>query len=236
MKASIILFSFIFISCVEEAATDFGRTNLPASGEDFFTYQVIDPSGFISDSNGLVKITAVNICRKVKRLSIFRDSNLNGIIDENEELVEVNSFVGNLSAATNYIYSSASAHPIIGPTPGGFAGNVFLYEGNDSLTLNMFFNVDNGAELSEVNNCDENYDKKYSGKWHYWTNTDGDIIGPFSGTEFEIKVKMLIKGDVNDINFHSSATSDNVFLVSDADETETTFFLKYATSTECVEL
>ena len=251
-------------NCLQDNLNCTYTPNTGFSGSDSFTYQVIDIDGYISEKTAKVSIETINNCVNVKRLAIFSDKNSNAQIDEGEELGEVDSYIGELTSKANYNYYSASAHPIIGPTPSGFYGNVFLYEGSDGLSLNMFFNVDDGgsednqvqwdvytknnskldsvilsddgSEFKLVNNDDTNYDQKFEGRWHYWTNTDGGVIGPFNGTDFEIRVDMLLKGDINDINFHSSTAEDNVFLISDPEEEKTTFFLKYATSTECREI
>ncbi|HEX4922828.1 MAG TPA: hypothetical protein VFV50_02045, partial [Bdellovibrionales bacterium] len=43
----------------------------------------------------------------------------------------------------------------------------------------------------------------YAGRFHYWSNTDGGVIGPFNGN-FEIAVKVLNVGDVIDAAFYSA--------------------------------
>lgn len=230
-------------------------------GKDSLTYKVIDLDGNSSNLATINIETQLN-CKNVTRLGIYKDLNGNDIADKEESLGQISSYTGSENAAANYNYYSASAHPKIGPKPSSYAGNVFLYDGSDGLSLNMFFNVDEGGSdynkvvwevyTSNNNSSDavllsddnmelkkldsevaENHSQTYKGVWQYWKNTDGGVIGPFLGNNFEIKVKMIEKGDVNDVKFHSANAEDDVFLLSDKDEVNTTFFIKFYDQEVC---
>jgi hypothetical protein len=45
---------------------------------------------------------------------------------------------------------------------------------------------------------------KYDAYLHYWYNTDGAVIGPFNGQDYEIHVKILSSGDLKGARFYSS--------------------------------
>lgn len=239
-------------------------------GVDSIKYKVTDDSGLVSETLGEVSITvyapAQAPCDSQRRLSIFLDNNKNDIADEDEKLGEVSAYVGDISTDANYNYYSASAHPINGPTPSGYAGNVFFYNGSDGLSFNFFFNVDGGGsadntvkweistrgnsnqdfvmvaddpnanELNLLPNPNAGFDKSYLGDWRYWSNTDGGAIGPFSGDQYEIKVKMLDRGDVANIKFYSQLSTANGAIDDDIEilgqdmgnDAPDTFFVRYA--------
>lgn len=253
------------LDCTYTPNTDF-------TGKDLIKYKVTDSDGLVSEQLAEVEITVFPVevnCENERRLAIFLDNNKNGLIDEGEKLGEVSAFVGNISTADNYNYYSASAHPVHGPTPSGYQGNVFFYNGLDGLSLNFFFNVDGGGssdnqvkwdistsgnsfgdsilvaddpgsdELTEIGILGEW--KNYQGDWHYWYNTDGGAIGPFIGQDFEIKVVMRDKGDVQDIKFYSVFSTENGTINDDIEiitsnmgpDAPDTFFIRYADSEIC---
>src|SRR5690606_28048784 len=101
---------------------------------------------------------------------------------------------------------------------------VFFYEGSDGLALNFFFNIDKGGSPDNKvdwdiytwgnNNSDQvmlmddpvdtfefkgvfGNKRKYEGRWHYWSNTDGGILGPFIGEDFLIRVQVVGTGDLD---------------------------------------
>lgn len=166
-----------------------------------------------------------------KRLGVWLDPNNTGVISSENYLGSFVSYTGSDTAATNYGYYSDSAHPIVGPAPGPYNVNVFFYEGNDGLTFNFFFNIDKGGspdnevqwdiytrgndykdrvKLSDDPNDTfyldgiEGENQKYIGRWHYWKNTDGGVIGPFDGEDFFIRVKSVGTGDLTGANFYSA--------------------------------
>lgn len=249
-------------------------------GVDTITYKVVDDSGLESLKDGVVTINVLPPtevpCENQRRLSIFLDTNKNDMVDDGEKLGEVSAYNGDISTDANYNYYSASAHPINGPQPSGYAGNVFFYNGSDGLSFNFFFNVDNGGskdntvkweistkgnsnqdaimvaddpngnELTDMSPLDDW--KRYLGDWRYWSNTDGGAIGPFVGYQYEIKVKMIDRGDVANIKFYSQKTTVNnggVTGVFDDDieiigadmgeDAPDTFFIRYADVEICAE-
>jgi hypothetical protein len=165
-------------------------------------------------------------CIPGKRLGVWLDPNNSGKKEESNYLGSFVAFNGSLNSEANYNYYSASAHPEVGPTPEGFALNVFFYDGSDGLSLNFFSNIDAGGSSDNIVNLDvktsgndnldkvilsddnnelkKNSDGNYSARFHYWSNTDGGVIGPFDGTDFEIHVSMLETGDVVKARFFTS--------------------------------
>lgn len=85
-------------------------------------------------------------CTPGKVLSISVDQDGDGVFETKKG--SITSYSGELSAQENYDYYSWSAHPINGPMPAGFESHVFLYEGSDGLSLNMYHNVDEGGSAA----------------------------------------------------------------------------------------
>lgn len=151
-------------------------------------------------------------------------------LDGSGSIGDISSYKGYLSAAMNYNYYSASAHPIVGPHPEEYEGHFFFYEGKEGLALNFFYNIDAGGssnnqvkmevsvhgndQIDKVLLSDDGNEVKksssadgvniYSGKMHYWFNTDGGVIGPLKGDDFKIHVKIFNVGDNKTVGFHSS--------------------------------
>ena len=138
------------------------------------------------------------------------------------------AYEGDKTAEENYNYYSASAHPIVGPTPSDFKLNVFFYEGTDGLTLNFFANLDGGGSKGTKLDVDisieghdgndgvilsddvtkkgsellETENHEYQGRFTYDRNTDGGVIGPFSKEDaFVISMQFLNSGSVKTGSF-----------------------------------
>lgn len=79
-------------------------------------------------------------------LGIWLDPNGDGDIVGDPFLGEIEAFTGEKTAAENYGYQSASAHPVIGPQPIKLASHVFFYEGPDGLNLTLFHNIEDQNE------------------------------------------------------------------------------------------
>ncbi|OGR02025.1 MAG: hypothetical protein A2284_10365 [Deltaproteobacteria bacterium RIFOXYA12_FULL_61_11] len=82
-------------------------------------------------------------CTEGKRLSIWLDSNDDGEREGEPLLGYITTYQGPTTAAANYNYSSASAHPLIGPPTTNFESKVFFFDGTDGLALTMFHNTEN---------------------------------------------------------------------------------------------
>jgi len=163
------------------------------------------------------------------------------VIDDATYLGDIAAYTGALSSAANYGYYSASAHPVVGPEPLGFETNVYFYEGTDGLALTFFSNLDAGGSDDSTVNWDirtysnDNLDsvllgdepnelsesvisaqeKLYQARFRYWVNTDGGVIGPFLGGDFEIWVNVLESGDNTTAVFYS-ADGTSFALANDA--------------------
>lgn len=166
-------------------------------------------------------------------LGIWLDPDHSGVIKTENYLGEVNAYRGDLSHEDNYNYFSASAHPVVGPTPKGFEMNVFFYEDQrGEYSLNFFANLDEGgsadnimnvkidikgnnllddvllsddrAELTQIGVLQQAEQTSYLGKFHYWKNTDGGVIGPLKGDNFIVHVELDELGDNNEALFYSS--------------------------------
>lgn len=168
-------------------------------------------------------------CVQGQRLGVWLDNN-----DDGNKDIYLGSFVsyeGTETAAENYNYYSASAHPKIGPTPIDNKAHVFFYDGSDGLSLNFYSNIDAGGSDDDVfdldaiisgNNLADSVllsddgnelklkstsgdSKLYEGRFHYWNNTDGGVIGPLVTETFNIQVKVLKDGaDISEATFYSS--------------------------------
>ncbi len=165
-------------------------------------------------------------CVSGQKLNVYLDPLATGVIDQNQYLGSIVSYQGEETAADNFNYFSESAHPIIGPVPIGFETNVFFYEGSDGLALTFYANIDGGGssnnkleiDITTEGNADQdrvllsddgNELKKvgeiYEGRFQYWNNTDGGVIGPFKKTSpFKIKVAILETGDIETARFYSA--------------------------------
>jgi hypothetical protein len=58
----------------------------------------------------------------------------------------------------------------------------------------------------------QNGKNNYEGRFHYWSNTDGAVIGPFVGTNYKIRVELLNGGDNKDAKFYSQDEKDLTLL------------------------
>jgi len=198
-------------------------------------------------------------CVEGQRIGIWLDPNNTGVQEEKNYLGFIVAYTGKKDAAANYNYYSASAHPIVGPTPSGFQTNVFFYEGPDSkLAFNLFSNIDaagstdnqvdldifttgNGKKDGVLLSDDDlelkylggygNEGKQYQGRFHYWSNTDGGVIGPFSGETYKIRVKFLATGDVQSARFYSA--NGYAFDLKDDENQISSFIIAYQDYHEC---
>ena len=183
------------------------------------------------DINHILGETPQN-CVQGQRLGIWLDPDESGQLLESNYLGAIVSYSGEETVANNYNYYSASAHPIVGPTPAGFETHVFFYEGSDGLALNFYSNIDandesQGSEDNTVhvdgvvsaNNgsdgvmiSDDGGELKltnksasqavYEGRFQYWYNTDGGAIGPLVTNDYRIQVKFLATGDITNALFY----------------------------------
>jgi cysteine-rich repeat protein len=152
------------------------------------------------------------------------------VLEDAIYLGDILSYTGELSSVANYGYYSSSAHPVVGPEPLGFETNVYFYEGSDGLTLTFFSNLDAGGSDDSTVNWDIRtlnndsldsvllgdepseihesvisvQEKLYEARFRYWVNTDGGVIGPFVGGDFEVWVNVLESGDNTDAIFYSA--------------------------------
>jgi hypothetical protein len=196
-------------------------------------------------------------CAGGRRIGLWLDQNKDGSTDGEKYLGSFAVYKGTQSAAENYNYYSASAHPLVGPTPSGFKTTVFFYEGPDGLAFNFFSNVDAGGstdnivewniktigndakddvilsddniELSKVSSTSD--EVNYEGRFHYYSNTDGGVIGPFHGDGFQIAVQVLNIGDVIDAGFYSS--TGEVLALGDGPEKVSSFIVKFEPFEDC---
>ncbi|MCB0349322.1 MAG: hypothetical protein KDD37_10840 [Bdellovibrionales bacterium] len=197
--------------------------------------------------------TNTSICVPGKKLGIWLDD------ANETFLGDIVTYTGDVSAIVNYGYESASAHPINGPTPIGYELHNFFYEGTDGLMLNFYGNVDSndGSQGSADNEyslriytfgndsdddivfVDDRGDymqrqvlsdhNEYNAHFHYWYNTDGAIIGPFNGEDFEIRVQITSAGDLQGARFYSvNHTSFNL-----GSSANLSYIIRYREYEEC---
>lgn len=154
-------------------------------------------------------------------ICVWQDTDSNGIKDT--FLGHVYAYSGGLTAADNYDYYSASAHPIIGPTPVGYESKMYFYEGTDGLSFGMFHNIDVYGSPDNIVHWDvdvtgtdadvflsddpgefsEAAPNHFDGDWHYWHNTDGGVIGDLIGN-WEIVITPIQWGDITSWDIYSA--------------------------------
>lgn len=117
-----------------------------------FLYQNCSKVGFTGVQNAQESEGVDQKCVQGKKLGIWLD-------DANQTFLgDIVTYSGNISAESNYNYSSASAHPINGPIPIGYELHNFFYEGTDGLMLNFYGNVDSDDE--SAGSADNQYSLK----------------------------------------------------------------------------
>lgn len=160
-------------------------------------------------------------------LEVYLDPDSTGAVVEENYLGSIVSYTGSLSSADNYNYYSASAHPVKGPNPVGFEAKNFFYNGTDGLSYNFFANVDEAGSADNSVDVDiqvegnslndsvllsddaveleETSPAHYEGRFRYWYNTDGGVIGPLqTASGLKVKVQFLASGDVTTARFYSA--------------------------------
>ena len=190
-------------------------------------------------------------CVPGKKVGVWLDRNSDGSTEGEPYLGNFVAYSGTMTAANNYNYYSASAHPITGPTPVGFKTTVFFYEGLDGLALTFFSNVDQGGSTDNIQNWDITTtnnsildsvllsddsseltlystistppSKIYHLRSHYWSNTDGGVIGPFDRENYRIAVNVLSSGDNIDAAFYSA--NGEVLPLRDGDDPVSSFIV-----------
>lgn len=86
-------------------------------------------------------------------------------------------------------------------------------------------------ELQRVSQSPDEQSSAYQGRFHYWSNTDGGVIGPFKGTNFEIGVNVLSSGDLNKATFFSS--DDQKFSLTDTNNNLSSFIISFDSTSAC---
>lgn len=71
----------------------------------------------------------------------------------------------------------------------------------------------------------------YQGRFEYWKNTDGGVIGPFKGTNFEIAVNVLSSGDLSKATFFSS--DNKTFSLTDNNNNLSSFIISFDSTSAC---
>lgn len=88
-----------------------------------------------------------------------------------------------------------------------------------------------GKELTLVSQDSNTQSSYYQGRFHYWSNTDGGVIGPFKGTNFEIGVNVLSSGDLNKATFFSS--DNKTFSLTDQNNNLSSFIISFDSTAAC---
>jgi len=226
---SILALVVVFQNCGGHGAVQFSSTGLVMDQDSEFIS--IDDE---AEDQGTVLVDVISPpknCTEGVSLGIWLDVDSSGKIAAKNYLGEIVPYTGRLSSVKNYNYYSASAHPKQGPIPRGFEANIFFYEEtNGDYSLNFFANLDGGGSHGSKFDIDLNVSgnnlrdyvllsddklelKKvmvasgsstYKGRFHYWKNTDGGVIGPLRGDDFTIQVKLSELGDNKEALFYSA--------------------------------
>lgn len=86
-------------------------------------------------------------------------------------------------------------------------------------------------ELKRVSQNSVEQSSSYEGRFHYWSNTDGGVIGPFKGTNFEAAVNVLSSGDLNKATFFSS--DNQTFSLTDQNNNLSSFIISFDSTSAC---
>lgn len=70
----------------------------------------------------------------------------------------------------------------------------------------------------------------FKGNWHYWYNTDGGVLGPYNGEDFEIRIRSNHSGDISAAAFYS-ADGSVLNLMNEGEVSS--FLLKYEDYETC---
>jgi hypothetical protein len=162
---------------------------------------------------------------------VWHDTDFDGVKDT--YLGTVSGYSGGAASVPNYNYSSASAHPINGPTPEAYRSKMFLYEGSDGLSFSAFHNIDAGGNVywnhvgmdfqfrnmsSAIGLVDDNTPENrsepgvipidafnYHAGWAYTLNTDGVVFNELLALDdyWEILIDPYMFGDIKDWGMYS---------------------------------
>lgn len=143
---------------------------------------------------------------------------------QNSQLVNiVIPFSGTETSLVNYGYRNFSAHPKVGPPGQAETLTMFFYQGPDGLSFNLILDTDSGsvhdnrADISLTVRHNNHVDSVlfsdeagellavdadptttfYRGRFNYKLTTDGGIIGPLQGPDFQIDVDVIKAGEIN---------------------------------------
>ncbi len=236
-------FTVIFQNCT---STEFSTGSSASTGESRFGESGAAPPPNVAQSE---------TCTKGDKLALWSDKNHDGKKDF--LLGYIVSYKGSETAANNYNYYSASAHPKIGPQPKPFASHVFFYNGPEGLSLNFFHNIDDGGSADnsvfwDIYVKDNNFSDQlllsddpgevkthsrsanstyYKAYVRYWKNTDGAVIGPLTNKSFEIKVNVVGgNGDLKNSAFYSA--NGDIYSLSNQHGLES-FIITYDSVEDC---
>lgn len=144
-----------------------------------------------------------------------------GVFQGGALLGTIDPFTGPTTGVVNYNYFSASAHPLVGPTPTPGEAFFWFFAGTDGLSFNVFggqdlsgsCNLIGGPTLCEmidldiaingsstdpvVRLSDDSSELSEIGidifrmRGNFANNTDGGVIGPLGGLDWEVVVDPL---------------------------------------------
>lgn len=162
---------------------------------------------------------------------VWQDTDFNGVKDT--YMGSIYWYAGPHTTVNNYNYSSASAHPLVGPNPEAYKSKMFFYNGPDGVSFNFFHNIDNGGNnywnhvgwdfhfLNMNNNLafvddgvPENRGEpgivpldpfNYHAGWAYTLNTDGGLFNQLSpmAPYWEIVIDPYMFGDIQEWQIYS---------------------------------
>ena len=142
-----------------------------------------------------------------------------GVFQGGSQVGTITPYAGGTTGAVNYGYSSASAHPLIGPTPTTGQAFLWFFQGSDGLSFNVFAGKDNsgtcggGLGLCEQLDLDiaingsttdpgvllsddgseltEPLADMFQMRGNFANNTDGGVMGAIGGSAWEVVVDPL---------------------------------------------
>lgn len=199
-----------------------------------FMYQNCSKVGFTGLQNTEGALDVVKDCVQGKKLSIWLDdanqTPLGDIVTYSGEISAEKNYNYYSSSGHpingptpigyelhNFFYEGTDGLML------NFYGNVDSDDNSNGSSDNQYAlkittlgnnNADHVVFVDDPNNADDVVTVKkvgaaneYNAKFHYWYNTDGAIIGPFNGEDFEIHVQIASAGDLQGARFYSANTS-----------------------------
>lgn len=186
--------------------------------------------------------TKAQDCGLKPHLTVLRDLDFDHRIEDHEIAALIQPYTGIVSGAENYNYRGFSAHPLKGPQGLPFSTSIYFYTGPEGLSLAFFHDVEglgsteNRTDVEVIVRDNQHQDQVllsdeadefkaidadtratyYRGQFHYKLTTDGAVVGPLLGANFELHFRMTAYGDLAQTTLYSSSNTPHTWATSPA--------------------